>query len=817
MTTTIVPIEYLRPKTLSASSLSNWEDCQAKFKAANVDFVPEVGKKEPAKVGTSAHYALEHFVRMVYIDKTAQWDDIKLLLSLYYEGYKETFGNADKGSAEFKDGLALVKKWHKRTDLSGWEVLAVEEKKREPIGETGVRLTYIFDRVMRRVDETGRKILLVTDYKGLDRDTDIPTPTGWTTMAKLEEGDYVIGGDGEPCTVVHKSEIHYRDCYRISFDDGTSIVCDDEHRWAVRLGNSSYAHEVLTPLEMLARGLKGGSGRQNEIAVEHGPVLLPDADLPLDPYVFGAWIGDGSASDGRITKPCPPLFAEIERRGYKVGDIISDGMTRTVYGIRGTLTELGVLGNKHLPDLYLRASYKQRLDLLRGIMDTDGHWNTTRQRAVLNTTSRRYAEDVYELVVSLGWTANIFKTRGTGFGKKFDAWQLWFTPTGEEIFIARPPVDYRPKSVRPFRRVIKAIEKVDMVPTQCIEVDSADHCFLAGRQMVKTHNTERKNYTFEQLRRKLQVRIYGLAAAIEFKEWAPDEIWVELDMLRFDGPVGVEITREQNIETWEYLLDTTAMILATDTSNLMRTLGPGCNYCPVQASCPELMKHVDTGGVLGLGNDIDALVTFREMVAGKANGLDKLQAQLDAMIHNYAEQNNSVKFPAADWDVVVTAPTRRGLSDVSRAAAIIGPELMAMIGKLNIGDVDKLLEGEQLTEDQKAQLDRLIVRNPSKIGLKIEPKSKLAKEKVEMKDSNFAVGDLVMVDGRDGEFRVVKLSSEFVGVTSGSHVPGDGSSDVEFAAPKSQVTLLLRPIPLAGGANFDLARTPASGATVVFP
>lgn len=720
--------EFLLPKTLSASSLSNWEECQAKFKAVNIDHIPEFGDKNAAKVGTTVHYALEHFVRATCMEKTHSWTGIdanggkvagglEYLLELLFEGYKETFGSANKRTEFWKDALALTEKWYARTDLSGWTIDNVEEKKRTPIGETGILLTYIYDRVQRMVDEDGRRILKVVDYKGLDRDTEIPTPTGWTTMAKLEKGDEVLGGDGTPCRVVHKSEIHHRDCYRLTFDDGTSIVCDDEHRWAVRLGKTpgKYQYAVMTPLELLERGLS--SGKQRDVAIEHQAVELPAADLPIDPYVFGAWIGDGNAQHGGICKPLPALFEEIEGRGYRVGKLMSDGITRTVHGIRGHLEALGVRGNKHLPAAYLRASYRQRLDLLRGIMDTDGHWNPIRQRAVLNTTNRGYAEQVYELVVSLGWTANIFETTAVGFGREWDAYQLWFTPTGEDIFLARPPEDYRPESVRPFRRIIRSIEKVETVPTQCIEVDSPDHCFLAGRQMVKTHNTERRTYAHEELRDKLQARIYAVTAAIEYRDWQPDEIWVELDMLRYT-PVGVLFTREDNEETWDYLLESAHLIMGTREDLVTTTVGGGCGYCPIKASCKSVQKNIEGGGVMSL--TLDEMVEMHARVSGQAKGLDVLAKEIEERLLAHADHEGVEQFKVESGRTVKIAQGgQRAVSDVSEVADIIGPELMKMFGKIGVGDLDKLLDSEQLTTEQKVRIRRLIIRKPTKTSVKV--------------------------------------------------------------------------------------------------
>lgn len=121
------------------------------------------------------------------------------------------------------------------------------------------------------------------------------------------------------------------------------------------------------------------------------PINMPDADLPIDPYVLGGWLGDGASACGLITNINPEFWNEIKNRGYKIGDDVSypgRAESRTVFGLSPELRKLGLIGNKHIPDLYMRASYNQRLDLLRGLMDTDGYYNRKRNRFVMSSTQK---------------------------------------------------------------------------------------------------------------------------------------------------------------------------------------------------------------------------------------------------------------------------------------------------------------------------------------------------------------------------------------------------------------------------------------------
>jgi hypothetical protein len=334
--------------------------------------------------------------------------------------------------------------------------------------------------------------LLNIDYKGLALDTPLPTPAGWTTMGAVQVGDEVFDSQGQPCRVVSKSEIHARRCYRIRFDDKSSVVCDDEHLWVT---DSGIKREIgVRNTEEIRATLKDGRGISRHRVAIAAPLTLPKVDLPVHPYVLGCWIGDGTAKDGGITKPDAELFDLIEGCGYTVGPPIagSRGLTRTVYGLRKQLRLAGLLRNKHIPDRYLRASAEQRLDLLRGLMDTDGSWNATRRQAVFSTTDKALAFQVRELMLSLGERAKIHEVQAQGFGLTVTAYPVTFAPvSGANPFrLSRKAglVEWSKRSLSRHRFIV-AVDETITVPTQCIAVDSPDRTYLCTESMIPTHNT----------------------------------------------------------------------------------------------------------------------------------------------------------------------------------------------------------------------------------------------------------------------------------------------------------------------------------------
>ena len=355
--------------------------------------------------------------------------------------------------------------------------------------------------------------------KALALDTPLPTPTGWTTMADVAVGDQLVGADGRPATVVAATEVlHGRPCYEVEFSDGTVIVADGQHQWLTetrasrksawaaaggdnRIRNQRTFPSVRTTEEILATLRCNGAERQlNHTVVNARPLDRPERELPLAPYAVGVWLGDGHSAGARITTADPEIIVHLEADGLWVlpGTGLNHSLRfpehTTQHGtVQAALEALGVLGNKHIPTAYLRAAEGQRRSLLAGLLDTDG---TVAPSGVVqfSVTSRRLAEDTRELIVSLGYRCSL--TTKPVKGRRVTsstAYTLTFS-TGDDVFrLERKRLLHKerrgPGPGRTGRRHITAVRLVPSVPVRCVEVDSADHLYLAGRSMVPTHNS----------------------------------------------------------------------------------------------------------------------------------------------------------------------------------------------------------------------------------------------------------------------------------------------------------------------------------------
>ncbi|MFF5071550.1 replicative DNA helicase [Micromonospora olivasterospora] len=160
----------------------------------------------------------------------------------------------------------------------------------------------------------------------------------------------------------------------------------------------------------------------------------------------------------------------------------------------GLLRSAGVLGNKHIPPAYLRSSEGQRRALLAGLLDTDG--TATNSGSVqFTTTSARLADDVHELVVSLGYRCSISRKAVKGRRPESSvAYNLNFSTSDDVFWLTRKRQAHAQRRhtdtvARTGHRYIVDVRPVPSVPVRCVTVDNPDHLYLAGRSMIPTHNS----------------------------------------------------------------------------------------------------------------------------------------------------------------------------------------------------------------------------------------------------------------------------------------------------------------------------------------
>ena len=348
--------------------------------------------------------------------------------------------------------------------------------------------------------------------KALRSDTPISTPTGWTPINGLRPGDKVFDENGNLATCLSVHEQGYRNEYKITFSDKTSIVAGADHSWAVLsrydmrtqfassrdMTDWALRSRVMSTVQIM-KHMQSAPSSTHSIPTTDG-LHCEEADLPIDPYLLGLWLGDGDSARGRITghKDDMPHYG---RKATAAGETWHEYKTKqsTVHkgalhystsGINFTdrLSSLNVRNNKHIPLMYGRASHLQRIKLLQGLMDADGHAQNT--SVCFTNVNKRLAEDVLELTRTLGELPRLYSDTTAREQTRYRI--IWRPSKVTPFSLPRKCAKLVPLSQgrgSTLRRQIVSIKRVGRSPMTCITVDSPSNLFLAGKGMIPTHNT----------------------------------------------------------------------------------------------------------------------------------------------------------------------------------------------------------------------------------------------------------------------------------------------------------------------------------------
>ena len=336
------------------------------------------------------------------------------------------------------------------------------------------------------------------------------TPQGYKKLADILVGDEVMGKDGKPQKVLGVYPQGIRPVYKVTTNDGAITYCDEEHIWNVRAssGNSRKAgFRNMTLKEMLSKGIvcnqtprEARTGRKAMPRFEI-PVVdameYPEKDFEVNPYILGILIGDGSLvgnvalfsnpdNDSKISE----IVEELLPKGFKlkkndfsgcpqygiVLDGSDEGYIQRIKRLKLNVTS----GFKFIPKSYLLGSHKQRISLLRGLMDTDGF--AFKNRVYFSTSSKILAYDVVELVNSLGGIANVHLYERED---KSDEYRVSIKINECPFLLERKASEWKESSVS--RYIIDAT-RVEDCECVCIKVSNDDELYVTDNYIV-THNT----------------------------------------------------------------------------------------------------------------------------------------------------------------------------------------------------------------------------------------------------------------------------------------------------------------------------------------
>lgn len=337
----------------------------------------------------------------------------------------------------------------------------------------------------------------------------ILTPDGWETMADMRVGSIVTGPDGGRRRVTHINDAGTHPVYRLHFRDGTSAECSPHHLWAVDKVWGGRGRVTIRTHEIAESYIYRSPGGQTQYryrlpqnsAIEFNSV----GKLPLNPYLVGALIGDGTLSNtsvrytsadeeviNRVRASVPDGYVVTKEARYDYRITHHGGRGVKLPGprraLRDALLAIGLSGlrshEKYIPAIYLMASIGDRLDLLRGLMDTDGC--ASGGRASYHTCSERLASDVLFLVRSLGGMAtHSVKPDHRGYR---DMYYIHVAmPDGVSPFSLNRKKAALSWRQHEFAKTITYVELLPSAPVRCITVDALDGQYITDGFAV-THN-----------------------------------------------------------------------------------------------------------------------------------------------------------------------------------------------------------------------------------------------------------------------------------------------------------------------------------------
>jgi phosphate starvation-inducible protein PhoH len=354
-------------------------------------------------------------------------------------------------------------------------------------------------------------------------DSLVKTPTGWIKMGDVTPGTMVSTPDGNSANVTKIYPQGIKSIFSITFEDGRGAECCEEHLWRVycyEWGNCEEKRwKVMNTAELYQKLQMKSMHDRLYIQLVKPNTDDKDIDLPLDPYLMGLIIGDGSighscisftTSDdfivNEISKLLPTHLHLIKnthgeydyRIVKKEGRAQKDGTENDILNVFRSLSMTGLLSHtKTIPDMYLNGSYRQRLALLQGLMDTDGTVDSKSGTASFCTTSSILNSQFSYLIRSIGGisTTSLKMTKYT-YNDELKHGRLAFINTvrlTDSSLLFRLPrklglikKDYQYKNCLRLR--VKNVEYVGEKEAQCISIDHPDHLYITDNYIV-THNT----------------------------------------------------------------------------------------------------------------------------------------------------------------------------------------------------------------------------------------------------------------------------------------------------------------------------------------
>ena len=371
--------------------------------------------------------------------------------------------------------------------------------------------SWTFD-MLNYIDEQRENRTGITKYnQGMDSDSlnkmlDINTPVpmadgSYKILKDIVDGDIIVGRSGKPTKVKKAHIIHYPErAYDITFKSGETICAGGEHLWTVI---TQHGVKQVMDTDSIYKYMK------NTKATLYIPTVgkvdfTGNDELPLDPYVLGAYLGNGHKHSCRITELDYEVMEYISEWAEKHESYIikckeQNAGRATTYAINGKLWKIlhdlkivkkypSEEAEKYIPEAYFHASYEDRLNLMRGLMDTDGCYHSG-ALSIFTQKNGRLLKDFIRLVNTFGWRAHTHEVFPPQCKKDCKYFQVTISSTDNPFRLSRKANKWKMKKRCNGKQAIVSIKSASMRLMRCLTVDADDGLFCVGKHFTVTHNT----------------------------------------------------------------------------------------------------------------------------------------------------------------------------------------------------------------------------------------------------------------------------------------------------------------------------------------
>lgn len=347
--------------------------------------------------------------------------------------------------------------------------------------------------------------------KALTYKTPVLTESGFKPMEDIKVGEKVCARDGNfyPVTAIYPQG--YLPVFRVTFEDGSYVDCNEEHLWVFKTSDDLYRNNdwrVKTLKQLISdHPLRRDRGYNLSIPVQSKVNFKGNSELPIHPYVLGCLLGDGGFTTDRVSfsSAYPDHVEYVNSLLSDLGEFTSTTDNNYSYNFVGknprhnslfrAIKRLGLHGlksyEKFIPTIYLTASVSDRLELVRGLVDTDG--TVTKKGNVVFFSSSKFLQEGFAyLIRSLGIRCYLKEYNREGRRTEYKVFVSAKDPTLFKSNQRKKQWINRKKFSKKNRYDVLKIVNIEKLgyfeKMKCITVDSPDHTFICG-DFIVTHNT----------------------------------------------------------------------------------------------------------------------------------------------------------------------------------------------------------------------------------------------------------------------------------------------------------------------------------------